>query len=257
MKSKILKLEFFDRNSVLVARDLLGKYLVRKTGNKVEKYKIIETEAYEGPEDKASHAHRGLTVRNIPMFGEPGMIYVYFTYGIHWMLNISCGRKGYPAAVLIRGLEDCVGPGRLTKKLKVDKKLNGKILGKKSGLWIEKHDSSKLKIIKTPRIGVDNSGPVWSKKMCRFVIQKTFADRVYDVVRQVPSGKTLTYKQVAKKAGKAKAYRAVGNILSRNYDPQIPCHRVVRSDGPIGGYNRGKDRKKELLKREFSSRKYK
>ena len=67
----------------------------------------------------------------------------------------------------------------------------------------------------------------------------TFSKKVYEVVRKIPKGKTLTYKQVAIEAGRPKAYRAVGNILNRNYDPDIPCHRVVRSDGKAGGYNRG------------------
>ncbi len=81
-------------------------------------------------------------------------------------------------------------------------------------------------------------------------MQKTFEQKVYEVVRKIPKGKTLTYMQVAKKAGNAKAYRAVGNILNKNYDKGIPCHRVVRSDGSAGGYNRGIERKVELLKRE-------
>ncbi len=78
----------------------------------------------------------------------------------------------------------------------------------------------------------------------------TFSQKVYAVVRKIPRGKTLTYKEVAKKAGKPNAYRAVGNILNKNYDPKIPCHRVVRSDGKIGDYNRGMKQKMELLKNE-------
>src|SRR4051812_3049610 len=109
-KTRSLKSSFFDRNSIEVSKDLLGKYLVRRIGKKTLIFKIIETEAYEGPDDKASHASRGQTPRNIPMFGNPGTIYVYFTYGMHWMLNIVCGKKGHPAAVLIRGIEECIGP---------------------------------------------------------------------------------------------------------------------------------------------------
>ncbi len=77
-----------------------------------------------------------------------------------------------------------------------------------------------------------------------------FKDKVYAVVRNIPEGKVLTYKQVAKLAGRPKAYRAVGNILNKNYDPNIPCHRVVRSDGSVGGYNRGIARKKAILTQE-------
>lgn len=77
-----------------------------------------------------------------------------------------------------------------------------------------------------------------------------FREKVYEVVRKIPEGKTLTYKQVAKKAGRPKAYRTVGNILNKNYDPAIPCHRVVRSDGKPGGYNRGSVLKIERLRSE-------
>lgn len=70
------------------------------------------------------------------------------------------------------------------------------------------------------------------------------------MVRKIPEGKTLTYKDVALLAGSPRAYRAVGNILNQNYDPQIPCHRVIRSDGKLGGYNRGSELKKEILRKE-------
>jgi O-6-methylguanine DNA methyltransferase len=79
---------------------------------------------------------------------------------------------------------------------------------------------------------------------------KSFTERVYAVVRKIPKGKVLTYKEVAERAGSPKAFRAVGNILNKNYDPKIPCHRVVRSDGTPGGYNRGAKAKQEMLKRE-------
>jgi methylated-DNA-[protein]-cysteine S-methyltransferase len=81
-------------------------------------------------------------------------------------------------------------------------------------------------------------------------MKQTFADRVRAVVRQIPKGKTMTYKEVAERAGSPGAFRAVGNILNKNYDPNIPCHRVVRSDGSIGGYNRGAKWKREILKME-------
>lgn len=78
----------------------------------------------------------------------------------------------------------------------------------------------------------------------------TFTDKVYAVVKKIPKGQVLTYKQVAEKAGKPTAYRAVGNILNKNYDAKIPCHRVVRSDGRTGGYNRGEKQKIKILKAE-------
>ena len=77
-----------------------------------------------------------------------------------------------------------------------------------------------------------------------------FKEKVNSVVRRIPRGKTMTYLQVARAAGSPRAFRAVGNILNKNYDPAIPCHRVVRSDGTIGGYNRGTDKKMEILKKE-------
>ena len=81
-------------------------------------------------------------------------------------------------------------------------------------------------------------------------MEAKFTKKVFDVVRNIPKGSVLTYRQVAVLAGSAGAYRAVGTILSKNYDPQIPCHRVVRSDGVVGGYNRGIDQKIAILKNE-------
>ena len=81
-------------------------------------------------------------------------------------------------------------------------------------------------------------------------VKKTFHKRVHDIVRKIPKGETRTYKQVAEQAGRPKAYRAVGNILHKNYDPNIPCHRVVRSDGKTGGYNKGEKEKIKRLTKE-------
>lgn len=78
-------------------------------------------------------------------------------------------------------------------------------------------------------------------------MQSLFTQKVFAVVRKIPKGQVLTYKQVAERLGKPKSYRAVGNVLNKNFDPNIPCHRVIRSDGKIGGYNRGEKNKKKLL----------
>jgi O-6-methylguanine DNA methyltransferase len=78
----------------------------------------------------------------------------------------------------------------------------------------------------------------------------SFSEKVYSVVAKIPKGETLTYKEVASLAGSPRAFRAVGNILNKNYDPQIPCHRVIRSDGKTGGYNRGREEKVQRLKEE-------
>ncbi|MDP3696730.1 MAG: MGMT family protein [Candidatus Taylorbacteria bacterium] len=77
-----------------------------------------------------------------------------------------------------------------------------------------------------------------------------FQQKIYEIVGKIPEGKVLTYKEVARLAGKPKAYRSVGNILNKNYDLAVPCHRVIRSDGKVGGYNKGTGKKKELLKKE-------
>ncbi|MBI2623487.1 MAG: MGMT family protein [Candidatus Liptonbacteria bacterium] len=81
-------------------------------------------------------------------------------------------------------------------------------------------------------------------------MKRSFKERVYAVVAKIPRGKVLTYKEVARRAGSPDASRAVGNILAKNFNPKIPCHRVIRSDGKLGGYNRGGDLKREILERE-------
>ncbi len=179
MKHEILKRDFFERPTLVVARELIGKFLVRRVkggphaADKVVALMITETEGYDGFKDQASHAHRGKTPRNTPMFGSAGTVYVYFTYGMHWMLNLVCGKKEYPAAVLIRAAGDIVGPARLTKKLRIDKALNDKPLGRKNGLWIEDRGIiiTPKQIQKTPRIGIRYAGD-WMHKPWRFVLKK-------------------------------------------------------------------------------------
>ncbi len=168
---KVLDSHFFNRPTLTVAKDLLGKFLVRRLKGNNCALMITEVEAYDGPDDKACHASCGKTERNKIMFGEAGNWYVYFTYGMHWMLNIVTGLKDYPAAVLIRGTKEISGPGRITKFLKIDKKFNGKPTNKKTGLWIENR-GAKIKqsqITTTKRIGVDYAGK-WADKPYRFKI---------------------------------------------------------------------------------------
>jgi DNA-3-methyladenine glycosylase len=132
---------------------------------------IVETEAYEGPHDLASHSSRGRTARNEVMFGPAGRFYVYRIYGLHWMLNIVTGDDG--SAVLIRGVETVSGPGRVASRFGVDASLNGRAATKKTGLWFEEPQSleARRRITRTPRIGIDYAGPVWSKKKLRFVLE--------------------------------------------------------------------------------------
>jgi len=170
---KVLTAPFFGRSGVTVARELLGKYLVRRSRGREIAFMITETEAYHGRGDKASHAHRGETARNFVMFGPAGRWYVYFTYGMHWMLNVSSGKDGYPSAVLIRALHGVNGPARLTKKLKIDKKLNNKTANSKIGLWIEDRGVrvAKKDIARAPRVGISYAGE-WAKKPYRFFLRK-------------------------------------------------------------------------------------
>lgn len=173
-KNKILGPDFFARPTTKVARDLVGKFLIRSLSNgQKSALMITETEAYDGFRDKASHASKGATLRNMPMFGPPGYWYVYLVYGMHEMLNISTREKGYPAAVLIRGVTGYDGPGKLTAHLKIGRSLSGKKAGKGSGLWIEDRGIEILPsaIRKTPRIGVAYAGPVWSAKKWRFILK--------------------------------------------------------------------------------------
>ena len=171
---KILGQRFFKRETIKVAEELLGSYLVRKQGRWVEKFLINEVEVYDGLKDKASHASRGETGRNGVMFGEAGRFYVYFIYGIHWMLNIVTRETGYPAAILIRGIEGHDGPAKLTKALRIDKKFNGVRASEASGLWFER--GTKMpngKIVRLPRVGVAYAGPAWSRRKLRFRIDSS------------------------------------------------------------------------------------
>lgn len=153
----VLGPEFFDRRTLTVARQLIGKFLVWRRDGADVAVMITETEAYDGFRDKASHAYRGRTPRNAPMFRGAGTIYVYFTYGMHFMLNLVCGEQRHPAAVLIRGAGEIVGPARLTKALRIDKTLNDRPLGVETGLWVEDRGVRipPRTIVCTPRIGID------------------------------------------------------------------------------------------------------
>lgn len=177
-KRVVLGRKFFDRPALCVARELLGKFLVRKTKTGVRAFLITEVEAYVGPHDRASHAFRGLTPRTKVMFGPPGHWYVYFTYGMHWMLNVITGKRGYPAAVLIRGVHGISGPARITKRLKIDKRLNEKPTAHLSGLWIEDrgYRVAARDVSKTPRIGVGYAG-LWAKRPYRFLLEVLPAGR--------------------------------------------------------------------------------
>lgn len=183
---KILPNSFFNRETTGVARELIGKSVVCRCGRATRELIITETESYDGPRDKASHAAKGKTPRNAVMFGPAGRWYFYFIYGNHWMMNITTREKNYPAAILIRaGITPegkiVSGPGRLTAYLGIGKKIaqraNGRNSGSHIGIWIA--DSGRAprrgRIKKSPRIGVAYAGAAarWPR---RFHIPKPFLD---------------------------------------------------------------------------------
>ncbi len=164
-----LSRNFFQRDVLVVAPELLGKYLVRQFDDgHIERFRITEVEAYRGEEDKACHAAKGRTKRTEVMYHAGGKIYVYFIYGMYWMLNLVTGQSEEPQAVLIRGVENISGPGRIGKRLQLDAGFYGETLPSER-IWLEdSHDVPQYKT--TPRIGIDYSG-AWKDKHWRFVVQ--------------------------------------------------------------------------------------
>lgn len=167
---------FYRRPTLVVARDLLGRVLCRRIGPRhVIRGRIVEVEAYDGPDDRASHAHRGETPRNAPMFRAGGITYVYLIYGVHHCLNVVTGAAGHPAAVLIRAAavegppRAASGPGRLTRFFAIDRRDDGlSLLGRE--LWIDSGEPvGDVRVLRTRRIGVDSAGP-WSVAPYRFAI---------------------------------------------------------------------------------------
>ena len=176
MSNRRLKREFFDRSAVIVAPELLGKYLVRKLkSGETLSGMITEVEAYVGEKDLGSHAAGGRrTKRTEVMYGAPGHAYVYFTYGMHWLINVVCSKVDDPQALLIRGLDTVTGPARLTKAFAIDGKFHGEDLMKSKGLWLEDRGVviKKEDIMVTPRIGIPYARE-WKEKPLRFIIQQT------------------------------------------------------------------------------------
>ncbi|HVU18969.1 MAG TPA: DNA-3-methyladenine glycosylase [Candidatus Didemnitutus sp.] len=162
--------DFQARDTVVLARSLLGKMLVRSDGSGRTEALVTEVEAYHGADDLACHASKGRTKRTEILFGPAGRWYVYLCYGIHEMLNLVTGPVDHPAAILIRGVAGISGPGRLTKAWRIDRKLNGRAAHPASGLHLE--DAGvvvpKNEVTIGPRIGIDYAGPIWSTKPWRF-----------------------------------------------------------------------------------------
>lgn len=165
---------FYEQDVLVVAKALLGKRLVRCfQDGQVQHYVISETEAYRGEEDGACHANKGRTARTEVMYHGGGVIYVYLIYGMYWMLNVVAGKANYPQAVLIRGVQEINGPGRVGRELQLDKSFYGESLLDSKRLWIEDTISStSLPIKQTERIGIDYAVDEWRFKKWRFVLDQ-------------------------------------------------------------------------------------
>ncbi len=165
----VLSDDFFNRDCLDVAPELVGKLIVRKLddGNEI-RLRITETEAYRGEEDKGCHASRGRTPRTELLYNKAGTIYVYLCYGVHWLMNAVTGEEGEPQAVLIRCCEGFEGPGKLTKKLKIDKSFNGESFVGNLRICLE-DDGYVPQIVTATRVGIDYAGDVWKNKLWRFI----------------------------------------------------------------------------------------
>ncbi|HET9780608.1 MAG TPA: DNA-3-methyladenine glycosylase [Candidatus Dormibacteraeota bacterium] len=182
LKGTVLDPSFFARDTTVVARDLLDKVLVREIGGQVLWGRLVEVEAYLGPDDLAAHSKGGRrTARTEVMFGEPGNAYVYFTYGIHWCLNFVTREAGVPQAVLVRALEPgpgvgrCGGPGLVTRALSIDGALNGARL-QPPDLYVIDDGAPKRRVHVTARIGVQGTGR-WEKRLLRYVVDSPALSR--------------------------------------------------------------------------------
>ena len=190
--------EFYDRPTLAVARELLGCWLVHELPEGRREGRIVETEAYVGPDDLASHASRGRTARTEVMFGLPGRAYVYLIYGMHHCLNVVTEAVGCPAAVLLRALEPgsgvtlaTNGPGRLCRALAIDRRHNGQDLVT-GPLWIEQRGEAPTQeqIVAAPRVGVDYAG-AWAERPWRVLLADSPSVSVRPRTaraRQAPSG---------------------------------------------------------------------
>ncbi|MCK5135648.1 MAG: DNA-3-methyladenine glycosylase [Bacteroidales bacterium] len=162
--------EFYRRDVLEVAPLLLGQHLVRiyPDGSRAI-YVITETEAYRGGEDRACHASKGRTPRTEVMFGDGGWLYIYLIYGMYWMLNVVTCREDIPQAVLIRGLREASGPGRLTRLIQVDQTFYGEDLVSSDRIWVEESGICP-EYTTGPRIGIDYAGEPWKDMPWRFLM---------------------------------------------------------------------------------------
>jgi DNA-3-methyladenine glycosylase len=174
---KKLSRGFYDRNTIVVAQELLGKYLVHGVGHVERIARIVEVEAYLGPHDLAAHSARGVSGRARVMNGPPGHAYVYMIYGMYFCMNIVTEPEGHASAVLLRALEPVEnvvsrtqGPGLLCRAMDIDQRLNGHDLLSDDFYIASDTKTEKFSIVKRPRIGVDYAGH-WAKRLLRFYVR--------------------------------------------------------------------------------------
>lgn len=174
---KKLKRAFYNRDTQIVARELLGKYLIHHQSGSVKIGRIVETEAYLGPHDLAAHSAKGLTKRTQVMFGPPGHAYVYLIYGMYYCVNVVTQEEGHASAVLIRAVEPIQditertqGPGLVCKAMRIDKTLNGQDLLSDHFYIATPEKTERFTITKRPRVGVDYAKH-WAKRLLRFYIK--------------------------------------------------------------------------------------
>ena len=159
-------------DAVAMAKALLGMTLCRRLdGGTVLRARIVETEAYFGEEDTACHAHKGRTPRTDVMYWPGGFAYVYLCYGMHDMLNVVTGPADHPEAVLVRGVEGAVGPGRVTKALGITRALNRENLVESQRLWIERVGGPAPRFKAAPRIGIGYASKRDQSRRWRFMAQ--------------------------------------------------------------------------------------
>lgn len=160
---------FFLDDAVTVAKKLPGMDIVMNNGNSNGHFMITETEAYLGDEDRACHASKGRTRRTEPMYLEGGHLYIYFVYGMHWMMNIVTGPAAHPQAVLIRGARPFTGPGRVTRGMGIDGSFNGEDLTASARIWLE-HTTERPQLTAGPRVGIRYAGEPWVSMPWRFTV---------------------------------------------------------------------------------------
>jgi DNA-3-methyladenine glycosylase len=174
---RTLPRRFYDRDTIDVARELLGKYLVHVSQGVERIGRIVEVEAYLGPHDLAAHSARGRTARTEVMFGPPGHAYVYLIYGMHCCMNVVTQEEGHASAVLLRAVEPVQniegrtsGPGLLCKAMEIDRRMNAHDLLSDDFYIAAHHGAPPVTIVRRPRIGVDYAGH-WAKRLLRFYVK--------------------------------------------------------------------------------------